>query len=266
LIFLGSIGLLFFEPGWEPSLFALSSFSATIFSENHIRDHIKQRLRHFKAQNIKVSEGFIKTSDKELMKIFRQLCLDQNLDIKVINLDDDALEKFAKKKVNDEDRKYHLLAQVKRFKKKIDLCEQGIRKIAELYEKRLIRCNIDLLPIIARRYVSIVYPPMFDIDNSSFIERQKEIGFDIYSRDVIKGEISFMASIPNSSIDLILKKLKIKSTQEMSLPYMYSVLDIPESILYEYIVPNQVLSGLTRYKEIENVKFWAPQNWAIGPC
>ena len=77
--------------------------------------------------------------------------------------------------------------------------------------------------------------------------------------------LSFIADIPDAEVDEIINKLEIKSTQDMCFPYTYSVLQVPERILYEYIIPAKVSYGLTRYKEVANDNYWAPQNWAIGP-
>lgn len=244
-------------------MFALSSLSAVVVSDNHVKSYIKKKYQDYAAKKIVISEGKVVTEDNELMKIIRPLCLGNDIDITVINMQDDVLEKHARKKVDDENQKYYLLAQVDRRKKKIALCHDGIRKISELYRKGFIRCEVDRLPIIVKRYVSIIYPTM--PNESSFTDKQQEKAFDIYSNNVAKGEVSFIADIPEAEVDIILKKLEIKSTQEMCSPYMYSILDIPEQLLYEYVLPAQVFYGLTRHKEIASEAFWAPQNWAIGP-
>ncbi len=263
LIFIGSLGWLFFEPGWEPGLFVLSSISGVIFSESHAKERIKNKYKTYKAKKISISEGIIITKDEELMKIFRPLCLGENFDIKFKNQEDDKLEAYAKNKVKDENQKYYLLAQVERRKKKLELCEEGFRKIAYLYRKGFIRCEIERLPKIARRYVSIVYPSA--PNSKSHLERQKEIAFDVYSHFLAKREISFIADIPEKEVDEIIEKLEIKSTQDMCIPYKYSLLQIPDVIIYDYIFPAQILAGLTSHNEIINEDFWAPQSWAIGP-
>jgi hypothetical protein len=252
-----------FEPGWEPSLFALSSASAVVFSESYVKNYIKEKYQSYKSNKIIISEGEIIADDEELMKFLRPLCLGEDVSIDVRNLEDDILENHARKKVKDENERYYLLAQVDRRKKKLDLCSEGIKKIAELYRQGFIRCRIDNLPNVVRRYVSVIYPPL--PNSSGFLERHKETAFDVYSNSVIKGEISFIADIPSAEVDEIVTKLEIKSTQDMCAPYFYSVLQIPERILHEYIIPAQVSYGLTRYKEIADDNYWAPQNWAIGP-
>ncbi|MDA1379588.1 hypothetical protein PCI56_06535 [Plesiomonas shigelloides subsp. oncorhynchi] len=118
LIFFGSLGWLIFEPGWEPSLFALSSLSAVVVSDNHVKSYIKKKYQDYAAKKIVISEGKVVTEDNELMKIIRPLCLGNDIDITVINMQDDVLEKHARKKVDDENQKYYLLAQVDRRKKK----------------------------------------------------------------------------------------------------------------------------------------------------
>ena len=178
LLFIGSLGWLIFEPGWEPSLFVLSSLSAVIVSENHVKSYLKTKYQHYFVKKIVISEGNIIAENDELMKIIRPLCLGDDIDFTVINMEDDALEKHATKKVEDENQKYYLLAQVDRRKEKLSLCCDGIKKIADLYRKGFIRCEVDRLPIIVRRYVSVIYTPM--PNNSSFSETQKEKAFDIY--------------------------------------------------------------------------------------
>lgn len=263
-IFIGSLGWLYCEPGWEPGLFALSSFSVVIFSENHVRDFIKRKLRNFKSLNIPISNGEILVNDEKLMAVLRPLCLGVNLEINITNLEDDALEKHANKKVLDENEKYYLLAQIDRRKERIRLSSEGIMQITMLYRKGFIRCGIEMLPSIVRRYINIVYPPT--PNSPSFIERHREQAFDLYSNSVTKGEISFIADIPHIETQEILKKLEVKSTQDMGIPYMYSALQVPEVILCKYIVPAQILYGLTTHiSEIENDNFWALHNWAIGP-
>lgn len=252
-----------FEPGWEPSLFALSSFSAVVFSESHVKNYIKEKYQSYKSKKVVISEGDLTATDEELMSIIRPLCLGDDVVIEIKNLEDDALEHHAKKKVKNENERYYLLAQVDRRKKNIALCEEGIKKIADLYRRGFIRCGIESLPNIVRRYVSIIYPQLSD--SPKFLKKHKEKAFDIYSNSVVKGEISFVADIPEAEVDEIIEKLEINSTQDMCLPYAYSVLQVPDRILYEYIVPAKVFYGLTRYKDIANDNFWASQNWAIGP-
>lgn len=254
---------MYFEPGWEPSLFALSSLSAVVVSESHVNSYIKRKYLSFKSKKIVVSDGNIIASDEELLKILRPLCLGDSMGVEVRNLEDDALENHARKKVKDENERYYLLAQVDRRKNKLILCREGIKKIADLYRHGLIRCSIEKLPNTVRRYVSVIYPPL--PNSPRFLEKHKEKAFDIYSNSIIKGEISFIADIPDAEVDEIIKKLEINSTQDMCSPYAYSVLQVPERILNEYIIPAKVSCGLTRYKEIANDNFWAPQNWAIGP-
>jgi len=210
-----------------------------------------------------ICEDNLITNDEELMKILRPLCLGNEIGIEIRNIEDEALENHAKKKVKDENERYYLLAQVNRRKKKLDLCKKGIKKIVELYRKGFIRCRINDLPNIVRRYVSVVYPPL--PNSPRFLEKHKEKAFDIYSNSVVKGEISFIADIPDTGVDEVLKKLGIESTQDMCFPYAYSVLQVPDRILNEYIIPAKIFYGLTSYKDIANDNFWAPQNWAVGP-
>ena len=91
LLFIGSIGWILFEPGWEPSLFALSSLSAVVFSESHVKNYIKEKYQSYKAKKIVISEGSIIASDEELLKILRPLCLGDSMDIEVRNLEDDGV-------------------------------------------------------------------------------------------------------------------------------------------------------------------------------
>jgi hypothetical protein len=261
LIFIGSIGWLVFEPGWEPALFALSSFSAVILTG---KSFIKEQYKKFTAYKIPVSDGAIALDDDALLKILRPLCLGEKVGVEVINLQVNALEKHARKKVKDENKQYYLLSQVDRSKKKLELADAGIKQITTLYRKGFINCAIEKLPLIVRRYVSVIYPPI--PGSPLFLEKQGEKAFDIYSNCVVKHEISFIADLPEKAVHAIIEKLELKSTQEMCLPYMYSALQLPEDILYEYVVTAQVFAGLTRYKnEIENNNFWALHNWAVGP-
>lgn len=263
LILIGSIGWLLFEPGWEPSLFALSSFSAVVYSEGHLREHLKRKIKSYKSKKILISEGNIIADDEELMKLMRPLCLGKKVSFEVINLEDDALEKNARKMVKDENEKYYKLAQINRHKKKLNLCSEGIKKIADLYRQGFINCDIGSLPNIVRRYVSIIYRPLSS--SSLLLDKSKEVAFDIYSNSSVKGEISFIADIPSEEVDKMFRKLEINSAQDMRLRYFYSVLEVPERVLNEYIIPAQVSYGLTTFKEIANDSFWAHQNWAIGP-
>jgi hypothetical protein len=262
LIFVGSLGWVYSEPNWEPILFAFSSFSVVVFSESHIKSFIASKYHSYKAYKIVISDGKILSSDQSLMEIIRPLCLGENLEIKFTNLDDDSLVQHAKKKVEDENQKYYLLAQVDRRRKKLALSSEGLKKITFLYRKGLIRCEVEKLPSIIRGYISFLYPPLTTSPDVQYRKRP----FDIYSSSVVKSEISFIADIPNIEVQELIEELEIKSTQEMCIPYVYSVLQIPRKTLYEYVVPAQIFYGLTRYKkEAENDKFWALHNWAIGP-
>ena len=261
IVFLGSLGWLYYEPGWEPSLFMLTSFSGLVFSESRIKSIVRGKFRDRLAKKISVSGGLVVTCDKELMKLIRPLCLGENLLFRFVNEDDIELERHAKKKVNDDNTKHHLLIRVQRRKVKLDLCEQGLRKIAELYREGHMQCGIDNLPSIVRKFVSIIYSSAV----KSSPEKRSERPFDVYSNSVVKGEISFIADIPDSEVGKIIEVLGIGSVQDMCLPYMYSVLQIPESILYDYIIPAQVFAGLTKFTSIKSNNFWSLHNWAIGP-
>lgn len=264
LIFIGSLFWVYFEPGWEPGLFALSSFSGVVLTESHVNQFIKEKYRSFRACKLKISNSEIVSDDEALMKIIRPLCLGENLELVFRNVQDDALEKHAKKKIADENQRFYLLSQVEKRKKKLKLARVGVEKIAALYRKGFLRCEIQHLPAVIRRYISIVDPPMPNTPLS--LQQQREKVFDIYSNNIVSGEISFLASIPEDAVDEIIKKIELRSTQDLCIPYMYSVLQIPTNILCEYVVPAQVLYGLTTYKDLaENDNFWGLQNWAFGP-
>lgn len=262
LIFLGGLCWFYFEPGWEPGLFILSSFSVVIFSESHVKKFIKEKYMRLKSHNIKISKGEVLLSDEQLMRIIRPLCLGEDVKFFISNLEGDSLEKYAKRKVKNEDEKYHLLAQVNRGKNTVILCMEGIKLIALLYKKELIRCNVGMLSSIARNYIFLVY----SLSHSGYRRDCMEYTFDVYSSSIIDGQIYFSASIPDFEIKKILEKIGVTSTQEMCQPYMYCILELPEDILLKYIVPAHIFHGLIRFSDdIENDNFWAQHNWYIGP-
>ena len=264
VIFVASLVWLAYEPGFEPGITAISSFAAMLFTESHIRNFCSKKYLEFRAKKLIISNGEILLNDNELMNIMRQLSLGKEVDFRVSNQEDRELETHAKKKVNDKNEQYNLLSYIDRRKKKLALSKHGIEKIAALFRKGFIQCEINDLPAIVRRFVSIVYPPT--IDSVKLNSQNKEKSFDIYSSSVSERQLSFIANIPETDVQELMKSLKIESLQEMCQPHKYSALEIPSRIFYQYVLPAQILYGLRTYKnESGSDDYWAVQLWSIGP-
>lgn len=262
IIFLGSLGWLYSDPDWEPAIVAISSLAAVIFNESHVKVYFSEKIRTLRAKKIPIENGAIAISDAELLDIVRPLCLGENKSYKFEDRDAERLEKHARKNVKDKNQIFYVLSQVKRSNSKLELIESGLEKIVYLYDNRFLNVAIDYVPKIIKNFVNIVYSSSTGKPNFS----QKTKPFDIYSNNVTDGQIHFVADIPETIVKQILEKLNLSSTQQLAVPYQYSLLDLPDMAVYEYVVPAQVFAALTRFEGLQsNDQFWAIQNWAFGP-
>lgn len=262
IIFLGSLGWLYSDPDWEPAIASISSLAAVVFSESHVKLYLSEKIKSLRAKTIPIENGAVVISDSELLDIVRPLCLGEDKSYKFEDRDAESLEKHARKNVNDKNQKFYVLSQVNRSKAKLELVNYGLEKIVYLYNKRLLNVAIDCVPAIIRNFVSIVYSS--STGHPNFPEKTKP--FDVYSNNVTDGQIHFVADIPEAIVEKILEKLNLSSTQQLAIPYQYSLLDLPDRAVHEYIVPAQVYAALTRFEGLESDdQFWAIHNWAIGP-
>ncbi|KIN14477.1 hypothetical protein [Halomonas sp. KHS3] len=173
-----------------------------------------------------------------------------------------SLSAHARKNVKDKNQKFYALSQVKRSNSKLELVGSGVEKIIYLYNKRLLNVAIDCVPKIIKNFVKVVYSS--STGYPSFSEKTKP--FDVYSNNVTDGQIHFVADIPETIVKQILEKLNLSSTQQLAIPYQYSLLDLPDKAVYEYVVPAQLFAALTRFEGLNSEdQFWAIHNWAFGP-
>jgi len=262
IIFLGSLGWLYSDPDWEPAIVAISSLASVIFNESHVKLYFSEKIRTLRAKKIPIENGTITISDAELLDIVRPLCLGENKSYKFEDRDYKRLEKYARKSIKDKNQKFYVLSQVNSSNSKLGLIDSGLEKIVYLYNKRFLNVTIDCVPKIIKNFVNIVYSS--PTGHPSFSQKTKP--FDVYSNNVTDGQIHFVADIPETIVKQILEKLNISSTQQLALPYHYSLLDLPDIAVYEYVVPAQVFAALTRFKGLgSDDQFWAIQNWAFGP-
>ena len=262
IIFLGSLGWIYFEPGWEPTLFSISTLAALVLNESHVKRYFSEKVRGWKTKKIPIENGSIVVSDEDILDIVRPLCLGKDLLYVFEDKGAKELAEHARKYLSDKNEKFYAFAQVHRSSSEIDLVNSGFKIIVYLYKKGIINVAIDRIPEIFKNYVKLVYSSSTGHPNYS--ERSKP--FDIYSNNVTDGQIHFVADIPEAIVEKILIKLNISSTQQLAIPYQYSLLDLPDNAVYEYVVPAQILAALTRFTSLKSEdNFWAIHNWAFGP-
>ncbi|MDC9515411.1 hypothetical protein PSH47_19905 [Pseudoalteromonas sp. CST5] len=265
IIFIGSLGWVFFEPGWEPSLFSIASFSAMISFKNHVRKCIKNKINAFRSKKIFIENGLISDTDEKILEIIRPLCLGENVLFKCTNLDALRFKKDSMNQSDNDDVRFYKKSKSDNLIAKSKLVESAIVIISDLYKSHLICIEMSDIPQVIRNFVKITYPnsngkPSFSIDGET-------TSFDIYSNSISDGKIfSFVADFPDDIIKKTLAKLSLKNINELAIPYNYSVLQLPEEAFNKYVLPAQVYSVLSVYKEYkEDYSFWVSCNWAFGP-
>ncbi|MBB1307753.1 hypothetical protein [Pseudoalteromonas sp. SR43-5] len=264
IIFIGSLGWVYFEPGWEPSLFSIASFAAVVSSENHVKRWIKNKINDFRAKKITIENGLISDSDEDILKIIRPLCLGENVLFTCTNVDAFKFKKDSMTQFDSDEIRFYKKSKSDSLLAKSKLVESAVVIISELYKSHLINMEISDLPKVIRNFVKITYPN--SNGKPSFFINGKTTSFDIYSNSIDGKTFSFIADFPDNIVEKILTKLNLKNTSELAIPYHYSALELPEDAFNEYVLPAQIHSALKVYKEYkDNDSFWVAYNWAFGP-
>ena len=263
IIFIGSLGWAYFEPGWEPILFSIASLATMLSSNSSVIGYIKNKLEHFRAKKITIESGLISDSDEHILKIIKALCLGEDCLIKCIDVDALKLKKDSMKHTISDEERFYKKSKSDNFLVKSKLVESAFFILSELQKSHLVNVEISNLPKVLRNIVKITYPKT-NGRPSYFIEGKTAL-FDIYSEQIEGQILSFVADFPPEVVEKILTKLNIESTNELAIPYDYSVLQLPEEAFNEYVLPAQIHAVLKKYpKYRDNENFWIPSNWAFG--
>ncbi len=260
IIFLGSIGWAYSEPGWEPFLFAISSMGVLLSHESHVKKFLLNLLPNNKKRTICIAEhGDVEYNNYSGLDIIKSLILNEDIELLITSKEAEHLRKHAHKEEKNTDTGFHLKERAKRLDDKLILVKEGLYRIAALHKKGLIQCQLRELPTIFEQLTRMIFPASIStpVNNSAF---------DIYVKTNDGNEISFIADFTQEETSELLEKLEVDSTQKLAIPYNFMVSDIPVHTINHRIISKQIFASLTRHKEFaDDDSYWFIQNWYFGP-
>ncbi|MBE4368002.1 hypothetical protein HJ032_22680 [Vibrio parahaemolyticus] len=259
-----SFGWLCFQPDWEPAIVFLGSLGAVVKVDSPIKLKVKAKYLDSRSKKLRIESGKIIDSDIVILDILKKLCAGEELLFKCISLDAKGYYKKYGNGAESEDVKLYNKAKSDALEAKARQLEEATKILAYLYKERYLTVEISKLPEMLRNYVLISHPTQNG--KPSYCEGIDSKAFDIYSDNISGKSMTFIADLPSVAVSELLDKYNAEDIQTFAVPYQYSLLELPKSTYYNYVVPAQLHASLTKYSAFnKNGEFWAAHNWAFGP-